>query len=105
MTDFSTLGRSHEQQLEDMQVRMLAARFDGAAHHHAVVCAGLRGTISTRHGAPDRWDWGATLASVERAWDYHRRMQALADSLTPDQRAAVWSSDDPRAKELRRFVR
>lgn len=79
--------------------------FDGASHHHAVICAGLRGHVSTRHGARDRWDWGRTLATLERAQDRHGRLQALADSLTPEQRVAVWSDDSEQARLLRRFVR
>jgi len=78
---------------------------DGAAWHHAVITAGMRGQSATRHGAPDRWDWGVTANTMQAALQRHERLRALAESLTPEQRAAVWSSADPRAKEMRRFVR
>lgn len=90
---------------DDFDTSLLAERFDGAAHHHAVICSGLRGHVSTRHGASDRWDWGVTLRSLEVAQERHARLQALADSLTPDQRMAVWSDDSEQARTLRRFCR
>lgn len=83
----------------------LANRFDGAAHHHAVICSGMRGHVSTRHGARDRWDWGLTLRSLEVAQERHARLQALADSLTPEQRAALWFDAREQAKVLRRLAR
>lgn len=89
----------------DFNVVLLAHRFDGAAHHHAVICSGLRGQVSTRHGALDRWSWAVTLHTLLAAQQRHERYQALADSLTPDQRMAVWSDDSEQARVLRRFVR
>lgn len=86
-------------------MRSLALQFDGSAHHHAVICAGLRGTVSTRHGAPDQWDWGRTLWSYLESEKRNDRMQKLADSLTPEQKAALWGATDEWAKKLRRFVR
>lgn len=86
-------------------IEELVERFDGAAHHHAVACAGTRGMVGTRHGEPDRWDWGVTIGSLLDAWHRHERMQALADSLTPAQRAALWQDTSQQAAKLRRFCR
>lgn len=60
---------------------------------------------ATHHGAPDRWDWSVTLETLQRAQDRHRRMQAIADGLTPEQRALAWGADTQQARELRRFMR
>lgn len=90
---------------DDFDTSLLARQFDGSAHHHAVLCAGLRGHVNTRHGAPDRWDWGVTVQTLRDAEQRHERMQKLADSLSPEQKAALWGSTDQWAAELRRFAR
>lgn len=76
---------------------------DGAAMLYATLYEGTLG--APKHGDQCRWDWGVTQRSLEAAQQRHARLQALAESLTPEQRMAVWSSDDPRAQELRRYVR
>jgi hypothetical protein len=92
--------------VERLQDVMLAATaYDGAWHHSVVLYAGLDGLTTSSHGAADRHDWGATQRSIEEAQQRHGRYQALADSLTPEQRAAVWSDTSPQAAVLRRFVR
>lgn len=78
---------------------------DGAAHCYAVIRAGMLGLVDSWHGAPNRWDWGVTVASLQAAQQRHERLQKLADSLTPEQRAAVWSDDSEAARTLRRFIR
>lgn len=77
----------------------------GSEWHEAVIRAGVVGLSATTHGAPDRWDWGATFASLERAFRDHGQLVALAKSLTPAQRSALWTTDDPRAARLRDVAR
>jgi len=83
----------------------LCTTLDGAWHYLAVAHAGTQGLTTTRHGAPDRWDWGMTMDSLQIAQERHVRLQNLADSLTPEQRMAVWQDPSEQAKQLRRFVR
>lgn len=90
---------------DDFATSLLAHRFDGAAHHHAVLCAGLRGHVGTRHGARDRFDWGVTVSTLDAAQQRHERLQAVADALAPEQRAELWADTSEQAKVLRRFVR
>lgn len=84
---------------------MIDLRYDGAAHHYAVVRAGMVGRTESRHGAPNRWDWSLTARDIAVAQEKHRRLQALADGLTPAQRAALWADPSPQSAVLRRFVR
>lgn len=87
------------------QITTFGLRYDGAAHHHAVICAGMRGEVATRHGAPDRWDWGVTLSTLGAAQDRHRRLESMLDEMTTDQRAELWAESTPLANELRRVAR
>jgi|SRR5262245_21567379 len=86
-------------------IDLMVHAHDGASHHHAVIRSGLQGHVMTRHGARDRWDWRVTLDTLLYAQQRHGRLRALADSLTPEQRTAAWSSLDPRAQVLRQFLR
>lgn len=88
-----------------MSESLLALRFSGASHHHAVICTGLRGLNGTRHGAPDRFDWGMTMQSLHASWQRHERLQAVADALTPEQLDALWQDTSDQARLLRRYVR
>jgi hypothetical protein len=65
----------------------------------------LEGFGAPPHGHPAHWDWGHTLYTLGIAWERHKRMQALYDQLTPDQRTALWSDTSPVAAELRAFAR
>lgn len=87
-----------------MTVVDLAQLFDGSAHDHAVICAGTRGEVTTRHGAPDRWDWGVTLATLVQAQQRHGRLERVVAEMTPEQRAALWTDTSPVAAELRRIA-
>ena len=78
---------------------------DHARQSVFVIDAGKLGHVQTRHGARDRWDWSVTAVTLQTAQERHARLQALADSLTPEQRAALWTTTDERAALLRRFVR
>lgn len=76
---------------------------DSARLYLATLGEGMQG--ATRHGAPDRWDWGATGHSLLTAQDEHRRREALVASMTPEQRAALWADPSPEAAALRRASR
>jgi hypothetical protein len=82
----------------------LIARFDGAAHYYAVVCSGMRGEHSTRHGARDRWDWGRTLLSLLSCWERNKQMQRMVADMTLEQRDAVWSDPSPVAAMVRKAM-
>lgn len=77
----------------------------GSEWHEAVIRAGKLGLATSTHGALDRWDWGVTFATMEQAFRRHERMVALAKGLTPEQVAALWTTDDPRAAALRKVLR
>ena len=76
---------------------------DSAALYLETLREGLLG--APRHGQETRWAWSNTIHTLLAAQQRHERYQALADSLTPDQRMAVWSDDSEQARVLRRFVR
>lgn len=92
-------------EFEALQLEIVADNYDGAAWHYAVIRSGLLGHVETRHGARDRWDWGVTVRTLDAAQQRHGRLQALADGLTPEQKAALWADPSEQAKVLRRFVR
>ncbi len=76
----------------------------GSEWHEAAITAGVRGFGGPAHGHPSRWDWGVTFATLEQAMRCHERMAQLANGLTPAQRDALWTTNDPRAAELRELV-
>lgn len=76
---------------------------DSAALYLETMREGLLGAPC--HGHETRWSWAVTVHTLLAAQQRHERYQALADSLTPDQRMAVWSDDSEQARTLRRFVR
>lgn len=76
---------------------------DSAALYLETLREGLLGAPA--HGDPCRWDWGVTIQTLRDAEQRHERMQKLADSLTPEQKAALWGATDEWAAKLRRFVR
>lgn len=76
---------------------------DGAPFYLATLAEGTLG--ATRHGAADRFDWGLTQQTLAAALERHRRLQAIADGLTTEQRQALWLDTSEQAAILRRFVR
>lgn len=76
---------------------------DGASFYLGTLYEGTLG--ATRHGATDRFDWGLTQQTLGAALERHRRLQAIADGLTAEQRDALWLDTSEQAATLRRFVR
>lgn len=95
---------SEQVTLETHLVRVID-HLDGAWHGIAVTEAGKLGLVETKHGAPDRWDWGATARSLLEAQDRWRQAGDAVRAMTPEQRAALWTSEGPHHELLRRVAR
>lgn len=75
----------------------------GSEHYEAVVSTGTRYAIP-RHGDRVRWDWGATLRSLDFALQRHTRAKATVAEMTPAQREALWGETGPDVDYLRRVA-
>ncbi len=76
---------------------------DSASLYLATLDEGRHG--ATRHGARDRWDWGATAETIARAQNREVRADKLVQQMTPAEREEVWTSDTQETALLRRAVR
>lgn len=75
---------------------------DGAWHAMLCIEAGKMGLTGTRHGMPDRWDWGVTLDSLLNAQaDWTRDDKELRE-LTPSQRIDLFAHQSAVALRLRK---
>lgn len=79
----------------------------GSEWHELVVRASLANPerwSGPPHGAPQRWDWGVTLATLFRCWRRRVHLERVARNLTPEQVDALWSDPSDEARELRKLV-
>ena len=95
--------RPHKPQNQVQLLGPLPTSVDSATLYLETLREGRLGAPA--HGDRCRWDWGVTVQTLRDAEQRHERMQKLADSLTPEQRAALWGATDEWAVKLRRFVR